>query len=603
MLRVQQMPDGLADIIKDYKLKLPSRREAVLNDSIEMQNSRELANMEMLAKKQQNGRILREEVIETSRDTGSNFPDTAHIAAVMQGMNSMGEAQRQQQESLNKMTMMARAQEAAESRAMLERLAAEMTAQRSKDRVAATVTQAHTDAMFADISMRHQAMSVAGVSTTNVVNNYDQTSSTTNNYDQTTNNHNAYSGAADPNAEATAAALANFMKHHHEQFAAYATSTGMTAQKALEALTVTLENRHHLSMSKVNAQLIEQLANPTMRQQFDQGPGPPSGSAGAAGVAAAAGAQPSPQYQTYGLNHVPAPVTFAPSSQAQASSAPRVEGATVPIPTSLHPPSRMIRSSGNLVQSPYANPKPYAGPPVPKGIPVTVAAKPTIPLPPDIAPAAPSMETQTMNKRSSDASANAGTNKKPTRSASVPRAKSASNAPAGTIAAMAKAVAGAVGTAVTAAMGSSASSSSGAKGTSVSRSRGRSASAKKDVVSVAMDGQGARSPSRPPREPEISQADMLVAVSKAAEVLAEDKVPKKKASSTAKKTIPNSKPMVKMTRGRSRSTVRHSGRRSNASNSQAPINPRRRQLRDQRKSRGWPRRTRRTRRTRSSLNS
>jgi len=446
--------------------------------------------------------------------------------------------------------MVARAKEAAESLAMLERLAADMAAQRSKDRMAATVTQAHTDAMFADISMRHQAMSVAGVSTTNVVNNYDQTSSTTNHYDQTTNNHNTYSGSpTGPNAEATAAALANFMQHHREQFAAYATSTGMTAQKALEALTVTLENRHHLSMSKVNAQLIEQLANPTMRPQYDQGPGPPSGSGGAVGVAAAAGAQPSPQYQTYGINHVPAPVTFAPSSQAQASSAPRVEGATVPIPTSLQPHSRMIRSSGNLVQSPYANPKPNAGPPVPKGIPVTVAAKPTIPLPPDIVPATPSMETQTMNKRSSDASANAGTNKKPTRSASVPRAKSASNAPAGTIAAMAKAVAGAVGTAVTAAMGSS-SSSSGAKGTSVSRSQGRSVSAKKDVVSVAMDGQGARSPSRPPREPEISQKDMLVAVSKAAEVLAEDKVPKKKASSTARKTIPNSKPLVKMTRGK-----------------------------------------------------
>ena len=51
MLRVQQMPDGLADIIKDYKLKLPNRRSITLYNSIEMQNSRELANMEMLAKK------------------------------------------------------------------------------------------------------------------------------------------------------------------------------------------------------------------------------------------------------------------------------------------------------------------------------------------------------------------------------------------------------------------------------------------------------------------------------------------------------------------------------------------------------------------------
>jgi len=43
---------------------------------------------------------------------------------------------------------------------------------------------------------------------------------------------------------------------------------------------------------------------------------------------------------------------------------------------------------------------------------------------------------------------------------------------------------------------------------------------------------------------------MLVAVSKAADVLVEDKAPKKKASSTARKTIPNSKPLVKMTRGK-----------------------------------------------------
>jgi len=65
-----------------------------------------------------------------------------------------------------------------------------------------------------------------------------------------------------------------------------------------------------------------------------------------------------------------------------------------------------------------------------------------------------------------------------------------------------------------------------------------------------MDGQGDRSASRPPKEPVISQEEMLVAVSKAAEELAVDE-PKKKASSGAKKkTIPDSKPMVKMSRGK-----------------------------------------------------
>jgi hypothetical protein len=42
----------------------------------------------------------------------------------------------------------------------------------------------------------------------------------------------------------------------------------------------------------------------------------------------------------------------------------------------------------------------------------------------------------------------------------------------------------------------------------------------------------------------------LATVNKAAEALAEDDVPKKKGSLRAKKNIPNSKPMVKMTRGK-----------------------------------------------------
>ena len=80
MRREQQMPDGLAAIIKDSKLKLPDRRHTFMYDSPAIQNSREMANMEMISKKQQNARILREEVIETAQDTNTHTHRTWDIS-------------------------------------------------------------------------------------------------------------------------------------------------------------------------------------------------------------------------------------------------------------------------------------------------------------------------------------------------------------------------------------------------------------------------------------------------------------------------------------------------------------------------------------------
>ena len=154
MLRRPQMIDGLMDIIKDSKLILPDRRWTLMYDCPQMQYSREMANMEMLAKKKQNARILREEVIETARDTNVNVPDVNHVAEAMQRMNAMGTAQREQQESLNRMNMQQQAQQAQESRAVLERKAAEMNAQRTRDRMAAEVTRVHTHAMHEDLRSR-----------------------------------------------------------------------------------------------------------------------------------------------------------------------------------------------------------------------------------------------------------------------------------------------------------------------------------------------------------------------------------------------------------------------------------------------------------------
>ena len=280
MRREQQMPDGLAAIIKDSKLKLPDRRHTFMYDSPAIQNSREMANMEMISKKQQNARILREEVIETAQDTNTHTPDVGHLAAALQQMNAMGAAQAQQQENFNRINAQEQARQAAESRAMLERMAAEMTAQRSKDRVAEDVTRLHRDAMHTDARLRQEAAMAAGVPV-NVTNNYDQTSNTT---------HNVTNNTIDPDAETTASAhrnmiyemTSNFMKDHHAQFAAYAAATDMSAARAMAALVEMLEKRH-AAQSTVNAMLAEQLANPMRRDQFDQGPAPPgSGSAAAA---------------------------------------------------------------------------------------------------------------------------------------------------------------------------------------------------------------------------------------------------------------------------------------------------------------------------------
>ncbi len=95
MARVPQMVDGLADLTRDFRLKLPDRRYLFMYNSFEMQNTREMGGLEAAAKKQQDHRILQEEVIEQARD-GGNIPDLSHVTAAVTRQSNMTDTLRQQ---------------------------------------------------------------------------------------------------------------------------------------------------------------------------------------------------------------------------------------------------------------------------------------------------------------------------------------------------------------------------------------------------------------------------------------------------------------------------------------------------------------------------
>ncbi len=64
------MVDGLQDIIKDSKINLPNHTYLFMCKSPEMHNVREMGQVEVVAKRQHDHRILREEVLETAREEG-----------------------------------------------------------------------------------------------------------------------------------------------------------------------------------------------------------------------------------------------------------------------------------------------------------------------------------------------------------------------------------------------------------------------------------------------------------------------------------------------------------------------------------------------------
>jgi vacuolar-type H+-ATPase subunit I/STV1 len=172
--RVPQMVDGLNDIIKDSKLKLPDRKWHFMYQSPEMQNFREMGAMEEVAKKQQEHRILREEVLETARETGGNVPDISHVAAAVTHQANMTEALRQQMEGLNASTRREQEGMRQEAARELERLAVAQRAEANRSRIAEEVALRHRDAMAADRDRMAEAVQAAGVVNNNVTHLYDQ---------------------------------------------------------------------------------------------------------------------------------------------------------------------------------------------------------------------------------------------------------------------------------------------------------------------------------------------------------------------------------------------------------------------------------------------
>ncbi len=250
------MVDGLTDIAKDFRLKLPDRSYLFLYNSIPMQGFREMGALDALAKKQQDHRLLQEEVLEQARGQGGNVPDIAHVTAEVTRQANMANALRQQIEGLEAAGRQEEAGRRAEALAEMERLAAARRTEEEKARIAREISQVHLDGMAADIDRIREASAAAGVTNNTVTHLYDQRVTTTN-----VENHNTH------------AMMMNFMAHHQTQLAAFAVQQGITNARAMEILAEHLK-RQQAQPNQVVQILQQTLVNPNFEPKD---PKPPPG--------------------------------------------------------------------------------------------------------------------------------------------------------------------------------------------------------------------------------------------------------------------------------------------------------------------------------------
>ncbi len=214
MHRIPQMGDALADIAKDFKLKLPDRSYLFMYNSTPMENFRKMGALDAVAKKQQDHRILQEEVLEQARE-GGNVPDIAHVTSAAAKQVNMTDALRQQMEGLSATTRQEQEGRRVEMQQEMERLAAVRRAEEERARIAREVSQVHLDGMAADIDRIREASAAAGVVNNNVTHQYDQrVTNVVNNSDQRVINTQ---NVMEHNTHAT---MMNFMAHHQAQLAA-----------------------------------------------------------------------------------------------------------------------------------------------------------------------------------------------------------------------------------------------------------------------------------------------------------------------------------------------------------------------------------------------
>ncbi len=93
---VPTMVGALADIVKDFKMKLPDQRSLFMFNSIPVQGFREMGALEEVDKKQQAHRLLQEEVLEQAREGGGNVPDISHVTAEVTRQGNLTAALKQQ---------------------------------------------------------------------------------------------------------------------------------------------------------------------------------------------------------------------------------------------------------------------------------------------------------------------------------------------------------------------------------------------------------------------------------------------------------------------------------------------------------------------------
>jgi len=207
------MVDGLNDIVKDLKIKLPDRKYLFMYQSPEMQNFREMGDLDAVARRKQDHRILREEVIETAREQGGNVPDIGHVAAAVTQQGNMAEALRQPMEGLAETVRWEPDGMRREAAREMEGLAAAAKAEANRVRIAEDVAKAHMDGMAADRDRFAEAAQAAGVAHNNVTHQYDQSDQRVTN--NTMEQHNTH------------ATMMNFMSHHEQQLAAFAQQQGL----------------------------------------------------------------------------------------------------------------------------------------------------------------------------------------------------------------------------------------------------------------------------------------------------------------------------------------------------------------------------------------
>ncbi len=192
-------------------------------NSSTQQGIREMGVHEEMDKKQQEHRLLKEEVIEQARD-GGNVPDISHVMAETIRQGNMAAALKKQMEGFAASSRQEEEGRRVEAFREAEAFAATRRAEEEKQRIAREISQVHMDGMAADIDRIREASAAAGVSNNTVTHLYDQRSTNITNNNSTTVEHNTH------------AMMMNFLAHHEQKLAAFAVQQGITNARAMEVL-------------------------------------------------------------------------------------------------------------------------------------------------------------------------------------------------------------------------------------------------------------------------------------------------------------------------------------------------------------------------------